>query len=202
MTAGDASIAIGGTVTDPTVSVADLGITSAEIADGNVTEAKLSFDPATQVELDAAIAGAGDITAVLAGIGLVGGAFSGDASLELSPSARVRGITYLAGCDTCDVLVDADDQPGFYFNVIGSMTFNSISCFSDAGTPTINMQRDDGTPANILSSNLACSTSGATSMSFDPGEDMLNLNDKLNFSLVAAGGVARRITVVIKATIN
>jgi hypothetical protein len=142
----------------------------------------------------------GSITAVIAGTGLTGGASSGDASLALSSSARTRGITYLAGCDICGVLQDTADQSTIYMDVIGAMTINSVTCFSDAGTPTINLQRAGS--GNILSSNLSCSTSGATSTSFVSGQDALNLNDRLDFVMVSAGGTAKRVTVVIKATVN
>ena len=117
-------------------------------------------------------------------------------------AARVRGIVYLGGCDTCSTLADADDQKAIYFNVIGPMTIESVTCFSDAGSPTINIQRDDGSPANVLSSDLTCSTSGATSTSIVGGESTLNLTDKLDFVMVSAGGTAKRVTVAIKANVN
>jgi hypothetical protein len=115
---------------------------------------------------------------------------------------RTRAITYLGGCDTCSVLADTDDQKMIYLNVVGPMTITSVKCFSDAGTPTINIQRDDGSPADVLSSALSCSTSGGTSTSFNGSENILALNDKLDFVMVTAGGVAKRVTVVITATVN
>ncbi|PYS41052.1 MAG: hypothetical protein DMG14_08555 [Acidobacteria bacterium] len=119
-------------------------------------------------------------------------------------SAVTRGITYLAGCDTCSVLADTDSQRTIYFNVVGPMMINSVTCFSDAGTPVINIQRDagSGTPTNVLSSNLSCSASGTNSTSVVPSQSTLNLNEKLDFVMVSAGGVAKRVTVAIKATVN
>jgi len=124
------------------------------------------------------------------------------AFMAANAAALTRGITYLAGCDTCSVLADTDDQKTIYLNVVGAMTINSVTCYSDAGSPIINIQRDDGSPANILSSNLTCTTGGATSTSFVGGETVLNLNDKLDFTMVTAGGTAKRVTLAIKYTLN
>ena len=48
VTAGDASITIGGTAVDPTVAVAALGITAAKIANAVITLGKLAFTPVVQ----------------------------------------------------------------------------------------------------------------------------------------------------------
>jgi hypothetical protein len=112
-----------------------------------------------------------------------------------------RGIVYLAGCDTCSVLQNTDSQNMIYLNVIGAMTINSITCYSDAGTPIINIHRA-ASANNVLSSNLTCSTSGATSTSFTSGETTINPNDTLDFVMVTPGGTAHRVTVAIKATVN
>jgi hypothetical protein len=119
---------------------------------------------------------------------------------QLSASASVRAITYLAGCDSCSLLTNADSQNTIFVNLIGSMTINSVTCFSDAGAPTINIQLNHGgTLSNVLSSNLTCSNTGATSSSLSTSS--LSLNDILNFQLMA-DGVAKRVTMIIKATVN
>jgi hypothetical protein len=82
------------------------------------------------------------------------------------------------------------------------MHITEVWCESDAGTPSVNLQKDDGSPANILSSNLSCSTSGATSTSFTSGEDALAAGDKIDFVMVTAGGTAKRVTIGIKATLD
>jgi len=86
------------------------------------------------------------------------------------------------------------------------MTINSVTCFSDAGTPSINLQRQVGTatPNNILASSMMCDADGETKTGTDivVAESTLNLNDKLDFVMATAGGTAHRVTVVIKATVN
>jgi hypothetical protein len=121
-------------------------------------------------------------------------------SAQLPAASLVRAITYLAGCDSCSLLTNADSQNTIFVNVIGGMTINSVTCFSDAGAPTVSIELNHGgTLSNVLSSNLTCSTMGATSSSFSTSA--LSLNDSLNFILVA-DGVAKRVTTIIKATLN
>jgi hypothetical protein len=120
---------------------------------------------------------------------------------QLPAASLVRAITYLAGCDNCSVLTNADSQNAIFDDLIGAMTINSVTCFSDAGAPAINVQvNHGGSLSNVLSSNLTCSTSGATSMSFSTSA--LSLNDTLNFIMTTVDGVAKRVTVIIKATVN
>jgi trimeric autotransporter adhesin len=115
---------------------------------------------------------------------------------------NIRGINFLVGCETCALLPDGYAQPFFYVNVIGPMSILSITCFSDAlSTPLVNVYRDDGTGAAILSSSLACSAGGTTASTFVPGEEVLGLNDKLHFFVPTANG-AKRVTLVIKTQVN
>jgi hypothetical protein len=120
---------------------------------------------------------------------------------QLPAASLVRAITYLAGCDSCSPLTTGDSQNTIFVNLIGGMTINSVTCFSDAGAPTVNIQDNHtGTLTNVLSANLTCSTAGATSSSFSTSA--LSLNDSLNFVMATADGVAKRVTVIIKATVN
>src|SRR6266850_874449 len=127
---------------------------------------------------------------------------SGAATTTQLPAASlVRAITYLAGCVSCNPLTTADSQNTIFVNLIGDMTINSVTCFSDAGAPTVNIQNNHtGTLTNVLSANLTCSTAGATSSSFSTSA--LSLNDSLNFVMATVDGVAKRVTVIIKATVN
>ena len=120
---------------------------------------------------------------------------------QLSAASLVRAITYLAGCDSCSPLTAADSQNTIFVNLIGSMTINSVTCFSDAGAPTVNIQRNQGgTLTNVLSSNLTCAATGAASSSLSTSA--LSLNDSLNFTMAMADGVAKRVTVIVQATVN
>jgi hypothetical protein len=128
----------------------------------------------------------------------IGGAAT---TAQLPAASLVRAITYLAGCDSCSILTTADSQNTIFVNLIGGMTINSVTCFSDAGGPTVNIQNNHtGTLTNVLSTNLTCSTAGATSSSFSTSA--LSLNDSLNFVMATVDGVAKRVTVTIKAIVN
>src|SRR5262249_53569396 len=142
----------------------------------------------------------GTITAVNAGAGLTGGSLSGSASLALSNANRTRGIVYLAGCDTCSPLLNSDDQKTIYLNVIGTMTFNSVTCFIDAGSATINIARGGVSPTNIMA-DLPCSTSLSGASTSTLTIPTLNLNETLDFVMVSTSGT-RRATVAIQTTVN
>lgn len=150
--------------------------------------------------------GGGTVTSLSQGTGidLTPDTITTTGTIALSAAALTRNITYLGGCDACSVLVNGDDQRTIYANLVGAMTINSVTCFSDAGTPSINLQRDDGIPANILNSDLTCESDndGATSANIAGLEAVLNLNEKLDFVMVSAGGTAKRVTVTVKATLQ
>jgi hypothetical protein len=117
---------------------------------------------------------------------------------------RKRNISFVIGSDSGAVLTNTDDQLDVYENQLAAMHITSVKCRTDTGTSTINLQRNDGTPANILSSNLVCTTSGATSTSFTSGEDAIAIGNMIDFVMVTAAtsGTPKRISVVITAVID
>jgi hypothetical protein len=114
-----------------------------------------------------------------------------------------KSIEVLIGCDSCQALIDTDDQLAFWRNNISAMTITEVWCQTDQGTSIINLQRNDGTPANILSSNLTCNTAGAMG-AINLAEDNLALTNILDFVMVtaAATGTPKRLTVGIQATLD
>lgn len=118
----------------------------------------------------------------------------------LTWEASLKTLTFVIGADTGAVLADTDDQATVFWNRSGAKTITEIACESDAGTPSINVARDDGSAANVLSSNLSCSTSGATSTTFTGGETALATGDKLDFVMATAGGAAKRVSIAVTYT--
>jgi hypothetical protein len=124
------------------------------------------------------------------------------ASADLATANKTFQFGWLVGADNGAVLVDGDDQPDFYVNRSRAITITEVYCIHDAGTaPIINLQRDDGTAANILSANLTCSTSGATG-TIDAAEDNVAVGDKVDFVMVTAGGAAKRVSITVKYTVD
>jgi hypothetical protein len=118
---------------------------------------------------------------------------------------NTRQLGYIAGSDTAAaVLADTDDQADIYVNRLGQgITISEVWCACDAGNPMIQLQKDDGAPADMLTANLACSAgAGASTTNFVAGESAVADGDRLDFKIVAAGGVAKRITVFAKYTLN
>jgi hypothetical protein len=123
---------------------------------------------------------------------------------DVTAVLKTRQFGFIDGSDNgAAVLADADDQAGIYVNRLGQgIHVTEVWCQSDAGSPTIQLQKDDGSATNMLSSNLSCSTSGATTTTFVSGEDAVANTDKINFVMVSAGGTAKRVTVYVKYTLD
>lgn len=117
--------------------------------------------------------------------------------------ARTRLIQFIIGSETGSPLADTDSQPSIFVNRYGQgLHVTEVWCESDGGTPSINIQRDAGSPTDILLPSLTCSTSGVASTSFVSGQDAIANATRLDFRMVSAGGTAKRITVSIKATLD
>jgi len=122
---------------------------------------------------------------------------------KVSAVLRTRQLVFLLGADNGAALADTDDQPTIFYNSLGQgVTITSVWCESDGGTPAIQLQKDDGSPTNMLSSNLTCSTSGASTSSFVSGENAIASTNRIDFMMVTAGGTAKRVTVVITYTVD
>lgn len=117
---------------------------------------------------------------------------------------RKRNIGFIIGSETGADLTNGDDQPGIYENQLAAFHITSVTCRTNTNTVRINLQRNDGTPANILSSDLDCTTSGATSTSFVSGENAIAVGNMIDFVMVnaAVGGAAKRVTVTITAVVD
>jgi len=163
-----------------------------------LTVASTTVVPNLNASMVGGFAGSALINAVTAGNGISVSTTTGNATISASAAERTRAITYLGGCDTCSALTTADDQKTIYYNAIGTMTVAEVRCFTDAGVVTIDLKRDNGATATILTGPLTCN--GSTPGSF--AIPSLVLADKLDFDLLTTDGTAKRVTVSIKTTVN
>jgi len=121
------------------------------------------------------------------------GAESGDNRLYTSADS---GVTWTEVKPRGDVITEwtgilwpyASDTPIAWAN--GGRIYQYVN----SGVPSVNLQRDDGTPVNVLASNLSCSAAGATTTSFVSGENGIADGQKVDFVMSTMGGATRRLT--------
>lgn len=97
-------------------------------------------------------------------------------------------------------LADSTITSNIWENTIAAMHVTQIKCRTDTGTATINVRRNDGSPVDILSAALTCTTSGATSTSFTSGEDAIAVGYLLDSSVVNANATGSPTSVLV--TVN
>ena len=89
--------------------------------------------------------------------------------------------------------------PSVYVNRAANLHVTEVYCEIDTGTATINLQT---TGANILSSDLTCTTSGGITTSFVSGKDAIPLGTKINHVTTNVGTGLHRMNVVVKYTVD
>lgn len=92
------------------------------------------------------------------------------------------------------------DIDSIYMALTYPITVTKISCESNGGDAVINLQRDDGTPANIASSNITCGTT-PTAGTIDAAEDNIAAGEEIDFEYVTSG-TNNRINVCFEYTID
>jgi hypothetical protein len=99
-------------------------------------------------------------------------------------------------------ILNTDDRPKMYPNLGGTKTITQVKCWTDTGTSTVNLQRDDGSAANILSSDLICSTAGVSTTSFVSGENIISSGHNIDFVQVTGqtSGLPTKVTLAILGT--
>lgn len=108
------------------------------------------------------------------------------------------------------------DPTSIWSNRARAITVKEFWCETDANTATVNVQRDDGTPANLLSSNIVCDTSPGQNSCADgdgPGggncavdtiaaaEDNIAEDEEFDHVTVSLGTI-NRLSVCIKYTVD
>jgi len=103
---------------------------------------------------------------------------------------------FILGAENGSAIVAGDDQPTIFVNRTGrTLTLSEvwIECDATEAGTTLNLQRDDGSPADILTSNVGCNTTGQTG-TLSATEKLIANGDRIDLVVVAAGGTAKRAT--------
>ena len=121
--------------------------------------------------------------------------------LDSEKAGKTGQFTYTF-FDPANDLPDTLDVPSIYMDRAWTMTITEVTCEINGGSAAIQLQRDDGSPVNMLSSDLVCSTAGASTTSFVSGENVLSAGQNLDHVTVSVGAGLRRINVAVKYTIQ
>ena len=146
----------------------------------------------------------GDVTT---SAGAVATTIAANAVTPAKASAVMRTRTFtmvIPGTGASNVLQDTDDQPAVWYNSLGQgVHITGVSCITDSATATtIQLQKNDGSPTNMLSSNLSCSSTRASTSTFVSGEDAMASTTGLDFLIVSAGGAGKWVSVTVTYTLD
>lgn len=149
----------------------------------------------------------------LVAVGLCSMAFTfGDPILTTNPwtadnagqiEERIDTVEQFEHCETLIVPtgLTTDDDVASIWRARTSTTIDKLWCETDTGTATINLQRDDGSPADIRTSNITCVTSGVESTAnLDATEKVLAAGHRIDLSVVSVTGPPLRLTVCFGGT--
>lgn len=146
-----------GTISDSQIAAGAVdGGNGGEIADGSITADDLAADSVAASEIAA---------------GAVG-----DAELEITASD-----CFNVWAPTAEV--QATDDIKTVFRAPVALTITEVYCETTTGTVTMDVQIDDGTPADVMGSDLACDSSGETDNTSLTGS--MAAGDRLDFAITS-----------------
>lgn len=119
---------------------------------------------------------------------------------ELAVQHKTEQFCFSLFDPASDLTTDMD-IPSIWMNIARAITLTQVTCESDSGTATINLQRDDGTPANILSSDLTCTTTPANG-TIAAAEDNIAVDEEIDFLLQTSPAGTNRVNVCTKYTVD
>jgi hypothetical protein len=127
---------------------------------------------------------------------------------DVADILKTRSFTLvIQGTGTAGVLLDTDDQPAVWYNSLGQgVTLTGVSCKTDSATATrIQLNRDDGSPAAILTNNTAagvdCSSTRAAG-TLDGTEEHIASTNAIDFVLVDAGDAGKWVSITVTYTLD
>jgi hypothetical protein len=144
--------------------------------------------------------GSGTVTSVATGNGLTGGPITASGTINMTAQQQTRTICYIAGSDGNSTGMDTTySQKSYFLNMIGAMTVTSASCQVDAGSVTMNVQKNNG--ASAVTSSTPCTQGPGGWQTLTVSGSALNLSDSLDLSITAVT-TTKRLTVCVAGTVN
>lgn len=200
---GDNVSVDGGAVVDPDfVSTGDIDFVNTsntitgDINTGAVQDAEIDYSAVTLADFTN---DAGFLTTV---------DISADTNLTAGRSLTLTGDSVAADAElyTDSVAIyiedptDTDDIASWFENDFGkTLTITEISCESDQ-TVNFDVQVDDGTPADVNGTDIACTSSGVDDTSF-AGDTTIADNDTLDLAIASVSGSPTWVRISVTYTI-
>ncbi len=194
-----ASPAFTGTPTAPTPATADnstrIATTAYVQGQGYLSSAVTSFNGQA-----GAVNGVSSVAAAATNPGVTIGGSAANPTVAMTTAQQTRNICYVAGSEaTGSPTLDASySQKNFFYNLIGAMTPIKLACQTNAGTATVQVNKNGG--SGNLSNTLSCSSTWSNTGTF-VSSPTIALNEVLDFALTIPSG-ATRVTVCLAATVN
>jgi len=97
----------------------------------------------------------------------------------------------------------------FFANRARAITITEVFCETDTGTVTLNLERDDGSAADILSADIVCDSNQQTSCAsgcdvntIQGTEDSLAIGDDINLAITSVATSPTRLSLFVTYTID
>lgn len=101
------------------------------------------------------------------------------------------------------------DVASIYSNRARAITITEVWCETDVGTVTLNLQRDDGTPTDILSADLVCDAgeqdscaSGCDVNTIAAAEDNIAVDNEIDLLIASVATSPKRLSLCVVYTID
>jgi hypothetical protein len=129
-------------------------------------------------------------------------AFTGATAYNFDNPVEVESVDVMLQPPVCKTLfapselITLDSDIPSIWRSNAALTISEVWCETDANTANIQLQKDDGSPVNMLSSNLACTSSEATTSTFVSTENVFADNQELDLVVVStSGGDVARLSI-------
>lgn len=99
-------------------------------------------------------------------------------------------VLYKAVADTDDV--QSVWRPGH------EVLIRKVWCETDTGTVTMDIQIDDGTPADVMGVDLVCDSNGEEDTTIDTAAGLMSTTDTLDFAITSVASAPGRLTLCVE----